>query len=190
LQLGLAQVSIDLVLRSITHASLPLVLLALSSLGCMAGEDDEDGEEGDEAADGSAPSEACLSGTEWVGGNAESPRMHPGTDCLGCHQNIGEAQEVTLAGTVYGAVDEVDDCFGVSGVTVQITDADGQVTELETNSAGNFLLSGTTIAPPYNAKLIYEGRERAMVAQQTELSCNSCHTETGANNAPGRILAP
>jgi hypothetical protein len=25
---------------------------------------------------------------------------------------------------------------------------------------------------------------------QTETSCNSCHTETGLNGAPGRILAP
>ena len=52
------------------------------------------------------------------------------------------------------------------------------------------MLQETAIATPYSVKLLYEGRERIMGAMQTELSCNSCHTETGANGAPGRILVP
>jgi hypothetical protein len=43
---------------------------------------------------------------------------------------------------------------------------------------------------PYKAKVTYMGRERAMVAAQTSGDCNSCHTQNGANSAPGRILLP
>lgn len=80
--------------------------------------------------------------------------------------------------------------FGVAGVVLELTDADGVITTVTSNSAGNFVVLETTIATPYTAKLTYEGRERVMATPQTELSCNACHTETGANGAPGRILAP
>jgi hypothetical protein len=43
---------------------------------------------------------------------------------------------------------------------------------------------------PYSAKVSYMGRERAMAAMQTTGDCNSCHTQGGANSAPGRILLP
>jgi hypothetical protein len=36
----------------------------------------------------------------------------------------------------------------------------------------------------------YMGRERAMVTMQTSGDCNSCHTQNGANAAPGRIVLP
>ncbi|NJK32702.1 MAG: hypothetical protein HC927_09985 [Deltaproteobacteria bacterium] len=165
------------------------------ALGCGGGEDDDEVGD-DEVADDGAPNEMCLSGVEWVGGEQESPRMHPGNDCLDCHQSRGEAEDVVLAGTVYGAMNEADDCFGVEGVRVQITDSQAHVFELVSNSAGNFVLEfegepgQVELVPPYSAKLIYEGRERVMATMQTLTSCNSCHTQTGANGAPGRILAP
>jgi hypothetical protein len=165
-----------------------LCVCVLFVSACLDTEAEEAEEEG--GSDLSTASEECLSGTAWVGGEIESPRMHPGLDCLSCHQSLGEAQEVTLAGTVYDGADEADDCFGVEGVTLQITDANGDVIEVDSNSAGNFVLENVAIATPYSAKLLYEGRERAMVAMQTETSCNACHTQTGANGAPGRILAP
>ena len=126
----------------------------------------------------------------WVGGNEESPTMNPGLDCLGCHANLGEAEEVALGGTVFSTLNEPDTCFGVKGVTLELTDANGEVSEIVSNEAGNFVLEHATIATPYSARLLYEGRERVMQAQQTVLSCNSCHTEEGANGAPGRVLSP
>jgi hypothetical protein len=36
----------------------------------------------------------------------------------------------------------------------------------------------------------FKGKTRAMVAPQTNGDCNSCHTENGANKAPGRVLLP
>ena len=134
--------------------------------------------------------EMCLSGDAWENGDLGSPQMHPGRDCLGCHQDRGEAPQVMLGGTVYEGSNELDDCLGLPGVTLELTDANGVVMELTSNDSGNFVLQNTAIATPYSVKLLYEGRERVMSAMQTELSCNSCHTEEGANGAPGRILAP
>jgi hypothetical protein len=34
------------------------------------------------------------------------------------------------------------------------------------------------------------GKERAMVAAQTDGDCNKCHSEHGASLAPGRIMLP
>ena len=46
------------------------------------------------------------------------------------------------------------------------------------------------VMPPFKAKVTYMGRERAMAATQTSGDCNACHTQNGANSAPGRILLP
>jgi hypothetical protein len=47
-----------------------------------------------------------------------------------------------------------------------------------------------TIKLPYHAKVRQGGRERAMNAPQMVGDCNSCHTQTGQNGAPGRIVVP
>jgi hypothetical protein len=167
--------------------ALPLLLLLTSACAAEGDADDDVGDDG-------APTEECLSGIEWVGGNTESPLMHPGLDCLGCHGDLGVEDEVVLGGTVFDAFTERDDCFGVPDVTVQITDSTNTVFELTSNASGNFFLEiedeASSIVPPYSAKLLFEGRERSMLTMQTVLSCNSCHTQAGLNGAPGRILAP
>jgi hypothetical protein len=169
-----------------------LILGATFASACVDdGLDDDDHHGGDDDGDDlTASDDMCMSGTAWVGGETESTRMHPGGDCLGCHASRDEADDVVLGGTVYAGLNEPDDCFGVPGVVLQLTDANGTVHEVTSNAAGNFVLEETAIATPFSAKLTYEGRERIMGAMQTELSCNSCHTDTGANGAPGRILAP
>jgi hypothetical protein len=43
---------------------------------------------------------------------------------------------------------------------------------------------------PFTAKVTFQGREIVMTTPQTDGDCNSCHTETGANGAPGRIKLP
>jgi hypothetical protein len=43
---------------------------------------------------------------------------------------------------------------------------------------------------PYTAKVIVDGLERAMVTPQVSGDCNACHTEAGANGAPGRVRTP
>lgn len=164
-----------------------LGVLLLGALACVPASDGEDDDGGDSLSE---PDDSCLSGLRWTGGDRESPRMRPGSDCIACHAERGEAEEITLAGTVYGAVNEANECFGVADVEIVLTGADGQVVTLHSNEAGNFSREHLSIAVPYTAKLVYEGRERAMVMAQTELSCNSCHGQIGLNNAPGRIIVP
>ena len=137
---------------------------------------------------GAAPT--CTSGTYWGGGGDGSSRMRPGEACIACHlQSGGEAPWFSAAGTVYMTGHEPNDCNGSGGATVVITDANGATYNLPVNSAGNFS-SGAGMAFPIHAKVVYNGAERAMVAAQTSGDCNTCHTQSGANGAPGRIALP
>jgi len=115
--------------------------------------------------------------------------MHPGGDCIGCHAQRGEGPRYSVAGTVHAVIDEPTDCLGVPGVTVTVTDANATTLDLTTNSSGNFF-TRTSLAMPVQIRLSFEGRERVMGLQPPVGACASCHTETGAMAAPGRILAP
>ena len=66
----------------------------------------------------------------------------------------------------------------------------GTLHTLSVNSAGNFYLQSATFAYPYQAKVVYQGRERVMVEPQKSGDCNDCHTQAGTQNAPGRIFPP
>ncbi len=166
---------------SLVRFSLALVLV-LTSMGCDEGRGErEDGEGFD------GPVDPCSTGET---SNAdEGERMAPGGDCNGCHGREGEGPIYTIAGTVMGALDDAERCAGPAGVTVEITDANGQVIELTTNSVGNFTYRGE-LATPYTARVLRDGVINAMATPQIEGSCGSCHTETGASSAPGRITAP
>ena len=128
----------------------------------------------------------CTSNTTWAQGNRGSSRMHPGGTCIQCHSS-GEGPSFSIAGTAYPSAHEPNDCNGKSGATVTIVDAAGKQFTLTTNAAGNFYDTGITLTLPYHAKVSANGKERAMSAAQTSGDCNSCHTESGANGAPGRI---
>lgn len=127
----------------------------------------------------------CTSNARWTGGN--NFNMRPGEPCLNCHGNY------SVIGTVYPTGHEPNDCNGVNGSTtgaqVVITDANGTTRTLAVNPVGNFELGGS-IATPFRAKVVYQGRERAMGASQTNGNCNSCHTQNGNGGAPGRIVLP
>ncbi len=135
----------------------------------------------------------CTSKKNWTGGNDGQATMNPGMACISCHKSSGgEAPVFAIAGTVYPTAHEPDLCYGAngtSGAQIVVIGADGTTQTLAPNSAGNFS-SSSSIKLPYQAKVVYMGRERAMVATQTTGDCNSCHTQSGANGAPGRILLP
>jgi hypothetical protein len=136
----------------------------------------------------------CTSGVTWNGGSDGSGSMDPGKACISCHASTGgEAPRFAIAGTLYPTAHEPDLCYGVNGTTdgakVVITDANGTVTSITPNSAGNFY-SSATVVTPYRAKVTYMGRERDMAATQTSGDCNSCHTQSGTMSAPGRIVLP
>lgn len=130
----------------------------------------------------------CESGTRWIGGNEESSNMNPGEACIRCH-NSGEGPAFNIAGTVYDSSKQNDDCFGSVGATVVLTDAKGKVITMGLVSSGSFY-SKDSFTPPYTAKVVRDGKETKMTTPQTNADCNSCHTVTGANGAPGRIVAP
>lgn len=130
----------------------------------------------------------CTSGSHWTYGNSGSENMRPGHDCISCHAS-GEGPNFAMAGTVMGALHDEDDCDGVSGVTVHITDAAGTVHDFTSNGAGNFS-SRSNISMPYTASVEYQGNVVEMFTPQNTLNCNQCHTVAGANGAPGRIVAP
>jgi hypothetical protein len=136
----------------------------------------------------------CTSHSTWTGGNEGSASMNPGLACIGCHGSTGgEAPSFTIAGTLFPTAHEPDLCNGVNGGTsgarVEIIGASGQTTTLTPNAAGNFSYAGA-IALPFQAKVVYMGRERVMTAKQTVGDCNSCHTQSGTSGAPGRIILP
>ena len=135
---------------------------------------------------GAAPT--CSSGQTWNGGGDGSSQMNPGEACINCHSQ-GEGPRFTIAGTVYPTGHEPDRCYGTSAAQVIITDAAGITLTLTPNSAGNFS-SRMLLTPPYNAKVVANGLTRTMAAAQTSGDCNSCHTQNGANGAPGRITLP
>ena len=140
----------------------------------------------------------CTSGTHWTGGSEESPLMHPGRACIACHASPGGGsiapREGTpplfrVAGTVYPTGHEPDECFGATTATVEVTDATGAVTRLSVNAAGNFF-SLAALPAPIHVAVTAGGKRRAMSASPPTGDCHSCHTQDGANLAPGRIALP
>jgi hypothetical protein len=109
--------------------------------------------------------------------------MSPGDMCQGCHG-------FSFSGTVYPTVHETGLCYGVNGgAQVVITPSCGTPITLTVNSAGNFYYTGN-VRLPYTAKVVVNGVERSMVTPQTLGDCNACHTPTGLQGAPGRIIVP
>jgi hypothetical protein len=134
----------------------------------------------------------CSSNLTWLFGDSLNDFMNPGKACDACHVTKGpKAPKLAIGGTVYPTGHEPDLCISstVGAATIEITDKNGQVTTLKPNLSGNFS-SKTPIALPYTAKLTFNGQERVMLAPQNSGDCNSCHTQDGANGAPGRIRLP
>lgn len=144
---------------------------------------------GNPANDPFAGPHTCTSGKKYSFG--ESAAMEPGKACIACHKTKPGAPPFAIAGTVYPSGHEPDRCIGsgAAGALVVVTDKDGKKYNLPVNSAGNFAAAGA-LALPYTAEVQYMGKTRAMAAAQTDGDCNGCHTENGANGAPGRIVLP
>lgn len=142
-----------------------------------------------------AESGTCTSQSWWkFEGDTESGSMHPGRDCIDCHDRDEEAPGLAYAGTVYPNVADTDDCRGVKGVKVEILDEAGAtIASTTTNTGGNFYwrTRDLTYRSPYRARLSFDGRTREMTLPvSTDGDCNTCHGTTGSNGAPGRMVAP
>lgn len=167
--------------------------------------------------DAGPPPLTCLSNSMWTLGNTASADMNPGWSCQGCHRGQNFAgqnptgaskpeRDYFFMGTVYRAPNERDLCNArlTGTVEIEITGADGQlITRMRARpGSGNFssdgeapesdrlLMSSTRLSLPYTARVRANGMVREMRTPQMSGDCNRCHTERGAENAPGRIVAP
>jgi hypothetical protein len=137
---------------------------------------------------------ACTSMHMGSATGPASPTHDPGLACLACHQ-AQQGPTSAAAGTVYPALHEVDECWGVSGttdgVTVEITDASGKLTVANVNAAGNFTVPlSAALAMPITAVVKKGGLTRAKTTPVSSGDCNGCHSVAGENGAPGRIMTP
>jgi len=139
-----------------------------------------------------AAPEQCTTMRTWTGGNRESQFMNPGQECISCHRSM-RGPSYGFAGTLYASGHEPNNCNGgaptVDAVIVEIRGADGRTLRLTPNAVGNFY-TRSTVALPYTARVIVGSRERRMNGPQMSGDCNSCHTQSGASEAPGRIVLP
>jgi len=136
----------------------------------------------------------CTSGMTWTS-TQRGPQMQPGRACITCHEAQEDDPVVWVGGTVYPTLHEPDGCYGAgaAGAVVVVTDAAGRVVTMPVGPTGNFSLNARTSAPlamPIRAKVVANGVERAMFTPQNSGNCNGCHTQNGANGAPGRIVLP
>lgn len=135
--------------------------------------------------------DSCRTGQWWVSGETQSSAMIPGGECIACHrQQRGPAYVV--AGTIMGDYNDAENCRGVPGAVVEIIGADGVVTRLTSNSAGNFYqpTRGSRIVMPYTARVTMNGQTYVMETETSNGDCNACHTPGGNGDTTGRIVTP
>ena len=132
--------------------------------------------------------QTCTSNQYWTGG--EDSSMRPGEACIACHSS-NEGPRFTVAGTVYASGHEYDDCDSpaAKGAVVVVTDSKGTSASFTANGVGNFS-GNASLVFPITAVVDFGGKSRAMTTAVPSGDCNSCHTLTGANNAPGRVALP
>lgn len=137
----------------------------------------------------------CSSRTMWTDGDSASTLMRPGAACNACHLENGGAPVFVVAGTVYPTLHEPDDCYGAPGsdgaVVVRVNGSDGATIDLPVSTSGNFFASSSAgIVFPIFAEVVTDDGVLAMCGWQRDGDCNGCHTQQGANGAPGRVRLP
>ncbi len=139
----------------------------------------------------------CSSGEFWpIDWDDGSPNMNPGLPCRSCHLQQEDRRAYFFMGTVYPTLHERDRCISsvLAGTEVHIVDRDGQVAlRLPVRAGGNFFSTEREagVRLPFTARVVGpRGETISMSTPQMSGDCNGCHTERGANGAPGRILLP
>ena len=144
----------------------------------------------------------CTSQLKWPivwrdGSSDLDPRdMNPGLPCRACHQTEKPSRAFFFMGTAFPTLHEQDRCFSTvpQGTRVEILDANGQVAlTMSVRARGNFFSNSRTadVALPFTARVVTpNGAISQMTTPQMTGDCNGCHTEQGANGAPGRIVLP
>ena len=127
--------------------------------------------------------EECGPDVDGCGG--EGSNMLPGSDCVTCHSPGEEGEgSFSIAGTVYVDIDGSD---GLEDAVIRVTDANGDVFELDSHSSGSFYTEDDTV-PPLQAEIEVDGEVVSMAADVETGACNSCHSCEGA--AGGKLFGP
>jgi hypothetical protein len=113
-------------------------------------------------------------------------KLHrPGQPCLTCHGDNGPGSpKMVVGGTIFGSAG----ASGRSGITVKLTDANGDVQERNTNSAGNFYVFVNEWQPvwPLRVEVSYVGKDGKPVLKPMlsllngRVGCGTCHHGTDA----------
>lgn len=145
---------------------------------------------------------ACLSGRYWAFGDRGDNFMHPGRDCIGCHTRSQHGPRFSVAGTLYSARHEADECFGYDSDTranqaaeVEVTDAAGERFFIIANRVGNFYTTYPLRFPLHNVRVYApNGTFSEMSSPVPHGDCNACHTRLGTitdnGESPGRVTVP
>lgn len=124
---------------------------------------------------------------------------HQGQACLECHkEGTNGAPKLKAGGTVYTLLTAVDGTSNLAtGHLIQLKMAsdDTLVKFLAGNGTGNSNLKTTTItaSDTFTAQVV-DANGKVVKSSGTathngeRLNCNACHTATGKNDAPGRII--
>ncbi len=143
-----------------------------------------------------AGASTCTSGKTFAGRQGDS--MRPGEACNTCHKSQRVNRIFAFAGTVYPTGHEPNDCVGTVEGPLQVVVTDSTKAEVKipvsAGNNGNFSLLTTKLVAPFTVRVenTATGKSRAMTRTLAagEGDCNSCHTDSGTNSAPGRIVAP
>lgn len=180
-----------------THAGQPALPVTLDDADGEAVDGEDAGVSAGAVLDPFAATARCSSAQIRSATESEGPDMMPGYACISCHADSNaatgdDAPIFGFAGTLYPSGHEPDGCVSpdAEGAEVLVTDATGKTFTVVAQASGNFFFDEGSIAPPFRARVRFEGREREMVLSQTNTDCNACHTATGENGAPGRIVLP
>jgi len=123
----------------------------------------------------------CESGLKGSGNNT----IHnQGESCKSCHNFNGA--------TVFNNLHAENKTKGVSGYHVQLGGAD--VYQTSSNGVGNSYYYGNATLSKFTAYVVDKNgnitnQSLANSHDNTRLDCNRCHTASGTNGAPGRIVA-
>lgn len=153
-------------------------------------------------AAGIDPGPVCVSGRYWSQGDRGNNHMHPGRDCIGCHTATQHGPRFTVAGTLYNAGHEVDECLGYDSdvqagqsAEVELTDATGQRFFVIANRVGNFYTTYPLRFPLRRVRVFSPGGQ--VIEMNTPAphgDCNACHTRFGtitqSGESPGRVIVP
>jgi len=110
-------------------------------------------------------------------GVKEGPLHRPGQPCLTCHGGWGPGEpDCAAAGTIFKVRGEPE---GFPGVTVELSDANGEIRRVVTNEVGNFWIPADQWTPtfPMFAKISApNGKSASMYTRiGRNAGCGECH---------------